>query len=241
MEERAEGKHAFRARQHVNPLASKFQKPTVLSPEWPTDVYKDMNRPLFLDIGCARGGFLVDIASRRPDEYNYLGLEIRPIVVHQAQTRVAKHGLEGFLNFVGCNANVDLERLLTIANAKDKVGMVSIQFPDPHFKTRHAKRRVVTPELVLCLAKFMPEGSTIFLQSDIQSVLDDMRLQFRQQPELFQDQVENDQEYLAENMFGIPTEREVSVLERGLPVYRTSFKRTSEVVTASHERRGEDQ
>lgn len=228
LEERAEGRHAFRSRQHVNPLASKFQQPTVLSPQWPRDVFNDLSRPLFVDIGCSRGGFLVDFASQRPDDYNYLGLEIRPIVVHQAQTRVKKHGLEGFLDFVGCNANVDLERLLTIAEANDKLQVVTIQFPDPHFKARHAKRRVVTSELVLTLAKFMPAGATVFLQSDIQPVLDDMRFQFRQEPTLFRDGVENEDEYLEENIFGIPTEREVSVLDKNLSVYRTTFTRTSE-------------
>jgi len=239
LEDRSEGKQAFRSRQHVNPLASKFQQPTVLSPNWPLDVFSDYSRPIFLDIGCARGGFLVDFASQRPADYNYLGLEIRPIVVRQAQTRIAKHGLEGFLDFVGCNANVDLERLLTIGKAENKVEMVTIQFPDPHFKARHAKRRVVTPELVLCLAKFMPPSATVFLQSDIQSVLDDMRFQFRQQPDLFRDDVESVEEYLPENIFGIPTEREVSVLDKGLPVYRTTLKRTTVPVSAVHEESGD--
>jgi tRNA (guanine-N7-)-methyltransferase len=219
---------SVRARQHVNPLANKFQQPTVLSPQWPSDVFNDLNRPLFVDIGCSKGGFLVDFASQRPDDYNYLGLEIRPIVVHQAQGRVKKHGLEGFLNFVGCNANVDLDRLLTIAEANGKLQVATIQFPDPHFKARHAKRRVVTPELVLSLAKFMPPGGTVFLQSDVQSVLDDMRFQFRQEPTLFRDEVEKEDEYLEKNIFGIPTEREVSVLVKNLPVYRTTFTRTME-------------
>lgn len=240
LDDRSEGKQNFRARQHVNPLASKFQQPTVLSPEWPLDVFRDYSRPLFLDIGCARGGFLVDFASQRPADYNYLGLEIRPIVVRQAQTRIAKHGLEGFLDFVGCNANVDLERLLTIGKAENKVEMVTIQFPDPHFKARHAKRRVVTPELVLCLAKFMPPSATVFLQSDIQSVLDDMRFQFRQQPDLFRDDIESVEEYLPENIFGIPTEREVSVLDKGLPVYRTTLKRTTVPVSPVHEEGGDE-
>lgn len=230
LNERAEGKQPYRARQHVNPLANKFQQPTVLTPDWPADVFDDLERPLFLDIGCSRGGFLVDIASQRPREYNYLGLEIRPIVVHQAQSRIEKHELTGFLSFVGCNANVDLERLLTLANAKGKLQMATIQFPDPHFKARHAKRRVVTQELVTTLAKFMPEGGTVFLQSDIQSVLDDMRLQFREQATYFTDTVEDEESYLESNIFGIPTEREVSVLERDLPVFRTTFTRTKKTI-----------
>lgn len=238
--EQAKKKKSVRARQHVNPLARKFQQPTVLSVNWPQDVFQNLSKPLFLDIGCSRGGFLIDIASERPDDYNYLGLEIRPIVVYHAKERIAKHNLQGRLDFVGCNANIDLERLLTsltidkntenddnsISSSSYNLQMVTIQFPDPHFKARHSKRRVVTPELVQVLARFMPTGATIFLQSDIQSVLDEMRLQFREHPEYFQDTYESLHEYEAENILGIPTERETSVLERNLPVYRAIFVRT---------------
>mmetsp|Transcript_60351 Transcript_60351/g.67525 ORF Transcript_60351/g.67525 Transcript_60351/m.67525 type:complete len:343 (+) Transcript_60351:37-1065(+) len=238
--EQAKRKKSVRARQHVNPLARKFQQPTVLSVNWPQDVFQDLSKPLLLDIGCSRGGFLIDMASERPDDYNYLGLEIRPIVVYHAKERIAKHNLQGRLDFVGCNANIDLERLLTSlttdkntenydsssSSSSNNLQMVTIQFPDPHFKSRHSKRRVVTSELVQTLARFMPTGATIFLQSDIQSVLDEMRLQFREHPEYFQDAYESLHEYEAENILGIPTERETSVLERNLPVYRAIFTRT---------------
>lgn len=228
--ERSTGSRAFRSRQHVNPLASKFQQPTVLSKDWPRDVFADMSKPLFLDIGCSKGGFLLDIGKQRPDDYNYLGLEIRPMVAHQARQRIAKHQLQGRLDFVGCNVNVDLDRLLALADAEQNLQLVTIQFPDPHFKSRHAKRRVVTQELVTTLARFMPAGATVFLQSDVQPVLDDMRLQFRDQPDYFTDTNERDDVYVEENLFGIPTEREVSVLERGLPVYRAAFSRTNVAV-----------
>ncbi|VEU44713.1 unnamed protein product [Pseudo-nitzschia multistriata] len=226
--------NSHRSRQHVNPLARKFQQPTVLSDNWPVDVFDDLSKPIFLDIGCSRGGFLLDLASQRPGDYNYLGLEIRPIIVHHAQERLRNRKLEGGLDFVGCNANVDLERLLTLLTStsenqeatRGNVEMVTIQFPDPHFKARHAKRRVVTPELVQTLARFMPEGATVFLQSDVQLVLDEMRLQFREQAEYFQDAHESVEEYIPENILGIPTEREISVLERDLPVFRATFTRT---------------
>lgn len=250
LSERSKGPKTFRSRQHVNPLASKFQKPTVLSPEWPKGVFENFTRPLFLDIGCSRGGFLLGMAKKRPNEYNYLGLEIRPIVVHQAKDRMKRSRLQGHLDFVGCNANVDLERLLTmLSQAKMEaegfetqsvfdldlqracnLQMVCIQFPDPHFKARHAKRRVVTPELVQTLAKFMSPGATVFLQSDVQSVLDEMRLQFREQSQYFTDSIEAMDDYVEGNLFEIPTEREVTVLDRDLPVYRSTFTRNDEAV-----------
>jgi tRNA (guanine-N7-)-methyltransferase len=232
-------KQAFRSRQHVNPLAKKFQQPTTISKSWPRDVFEDLSKPMFLDIGCSRGGFLIDMANRHPNDYNYLGLEIRPIVVYHAKERIEKHNLKGVLDFVGCNANIDLERLLTLLTTTEAhenwgdLKMVTIQFPDPHFKARHAKRRVVTPELVKTLARFMPAGATVFLQSDVQSVLDEMRLQFREQFEYFEDTHKKVEQYIPENIVGVPTEREISVLERNLPVYRATFKRTNVVTPAN--------
>ena len=228
-----------RFRQHVNPLASQYQMQTPLSDAWPTDVFDDMTRSLHLDIGCSKGGFLLDIADKQPGK-NYLGVEIRPVVAEFAQARVAKRGFTGTLNFVGCNANVDLDRLLTRydSNGGGALDFVSIQFPDPHFKTQHNKRRVVTTLLVQTLAKFMVPDAVIFLQSDIQEVLDDMRLKFRDFDQYFEDEVKDVEEYMPENYLGIPTERETSVIERDLPVFRTIFRRTT---TAFQEVKNEEE
>ena len=43
----------------------------------------------------------------------------------------------------------------------------------------------------------------------------------------FMDTIEDLDEYMEENPIGVPTEREVSVLDKDLPVYRTVFRRTS--------------
>ena len=221
-----------RVRQHVNPLSRKYQQPTFLSKDWPHDVFTDLSLPLHLDIGCGRGGFLLEMAAAK-SEQNYLGLEIRPSIYQYALDRVEKRGLSGRLSFVGCNANVDLDRILSIHQNKGggPLKTVSIQFPDPHFKSQHAKRRVVTPDLVLTLAKYMPESSIVFLQSDVKEVLDDMRLRFREQDMYFQDELESASEYLKENPLGIETERERSVLGRDLPVYRTILRRTATKVS----------
>eukprot|EP00977_Amphora_coffeiformis_P005624 scaffold1181_cov152-Amphora_coffeaeformis.AAC.16 len=232
-----------RFRQHVNPLSSAYQQPTKLSPDWPHDVFDDLqNRHLHLDIGCGKGGFLLEYAGSEfatRESYNYLGLEIRPMVAQFAKERVTVHGLQGKVDFLGCNANVDLDRLLTRYHDAGSTSSeqrpllltrVTIQYPDPHFKKQHAKRRVVTPKLVDTIAKFMPPSSgVVFLQSDVQPVLDDMRDRFAQVDKYFSlDAVlHQEHEYLPENPLGIPTEREVSVLEKDLPVYRVVFQRTA--------------
>jgi tRNA (guanine-N7-)-methyltransferase len=192
-----------------------------------------------------------------------LGLEIRPGVAAYAKDRVKVHQLQGQLDFLGCNANVDLDRVLTLyqshyttkastmpttSSCQDLLCLhrVTIQFPDPHFKTQHMKRRVVTKTLVDTIAKFMPTNGTIILQSDIQSVLDDMRRRFRESAPIvddedfqgndetnldltqkyFMDSMVDDSKYIADNCLGVPTEREQSVLAQGLPVYRALLKRS---------------
>lgn len=196
------------------------------------------------DIGCGKGGFLLSLAEQRlannnnvsqNETRNYLGLEIRPSVAQFAKERVMKRNLDGIIDFVGCNANVDLDRILhqyTCGEAGEngkggEIALISIQFPDPHFKKSHQKRRVVTPELVNVLAKYIPAGREIFIQSDIKDVLDNMRLTIREDGSaFFTDLIDDIDEYMEHNPIGVPTEREVSVLDQELPVFRTVFKRT---------------
>lgn len=75
-----------RVRQHVNPLSKKYQTP-VSPPDW-TQVYAQATQPLHLDIGCARGEFLLRMATLQPD-WNFLGLEIRESLVEQANACVS--------------------------------------------------------------------------------------------------------------------------------------------------------
>ena len=74
-----------RVRQHVNPLGIRYQTP-VNEVDW-ENIYVDKSQPLLLDIGCARGQFLIEMAQLEP-ECNFLGLEIRePLVEAANKTR----------------------------------------------------------------------------------------------------------------------------------------------------------
>ena len=68
-------------RQHVNPLSSFFQQPRPLPA--PAELFPRPGQPLHLDIGCARGRFLLALAEQEPDS-NHLGVEIRLALVEAA-------------------------------------------------------------------------------------------------------------------------------------------------------------
>ncbi|MBD2363403.1 tRNA (guanosine(46)-N7)-methyltransferase TrmB [Anabaena minutissima FACHB-250] len=207
----------IRVRQHVNPLAKKYQQP-VNPIEW-EKIYANLHQPLHLDIGCARGRFVLQMAQIEP-HWNFLGLEIREPLVIEANKLCSELGLTN-LHYVFCNANNSLKVLLS-SLPPGILQRVTIQFPDPWFKTRHAKRRVVQPELVADLANYLPVGGVVFLQSDMEFIAVEMRDRFAESPHFQRIGIG---EWLEENPLLVPTEREVSTQNRGEPVYRALFER----------------
>ncbi|MFN6570240.1 tRNA (guanosine(46)-N7)-methyltransferase TrmB [Dendronalium sp. ChiSLP03b] len=206
---------AVRVRQHVNPLAQKYQTPA--SPlDW-KKVYVQPNQQLHLDIGCARGQFLLNMAQIEPN-WNFLGLEIREPLVVEANKLRSELGLTN-LHYLFCNANNSLRSLLS-SLPSGALQHVTIQFPDPWFKTRHAKRRVVQPELVEELANYLAVGGVVFLQSDMKFVAVEMRDRFAAHPAF---EKLGTEEWLMENPLPVPTEREITTQKKGEPVYRALF------------------
>ena len=212
-----------RVRQHVNPLAATYQAPITLSESWTGDLFVQPELKYHLDIGCARGGFCMQLARQNQD-MNVLGLEIRRPVAAFCSKRARESGLPN-VGFLSLNANVDLERVIQgINKVPSRLTRISIQFPDPHFKARHQKRRVVQPELIQAIVDHTDDTCDVFVQSDILDVAMDMRQQFRDNG-AFVDAIDDIDKWMSHNPTGVPTEREIGVLETGLPVYRTLFQR----------------
>ena len=207
----------IRIRQHVNPLARKFQAPIPI-PDW--EIYEKSDRPIHLDIGCARGRFLLSMAGANP-EINYLGIEIREQLVELANKERDRLGLTN-LHYLFGNMNSSAEVLLK-SLPTNSLKTISIQFPDPWFKKKHNKRRVVQPDLVKILVDYLVDGGEVFLQSDIKEVAVEMRDRFANDSRL----VRQHEEWLAINPFPVPTERELYVLNQNLPVYRVLFQKSA--------------
>ena len=212
-----------RVRQHVNPLTDKYQQVFAM-PEW-EGIYADLNAPLHLDIGCARGRFVLEMAQRYPDR-NFLGIEIRDPLVKDANDIRDRLQLKN-LHYLFANINTSLQALLD-SLPSDRLQWITIQFPDPWFKKRHHKRRVVQPDLVDILACHTPSDTVFFLQSDVEEVALEMREKFLEHS-LFE--TEHSDFWLADNIFDVPTEREVATQNKGEPVYRVLLKKVSAAET----------
>ena len=51
---------------------------------------------------------------------------------------------------------------------------ISFNFPDPWFKKRHHKRRVIQPEFIDILSNSMQKGSLIYIKTDVRDLFDYM-------------------------------------------------------------------
>ncbi len=206
-------------RQHVNPLSVLYQQPLALPS--PQELFVHPSLPLHLDIGAARGRFLLAMAERYPDR-NHLGVEIRrPLVVAaEADRQAAGHTN---LRYLFCNASLNLVQWLQDL-PPGLLQLVTLQFPDPWFKSRHHKRRVLQPALLHSLALALPPQGTLLMQSDVLAVIEPMVAQVEASG-CFERPCSDPVPWLAANPLAVPTERERLVLAQGLPVYRVRYHR----------------
>jgi len=158
-------------RQHVNPLSKNFEEiekfPSLI------EMFEDSKLNLHVDIGCAAGKFLFDLALDNTN-WNYIGIEIRERLVKRAKLKVKEKEIKN-LFFVFGNANNilnDVQNKFIIKNVKS----ISFNFPDPWFKKRHYKRRVIQPEFINNLSNLLQKGSLIFIKTDVKDLFDHMNL-----------------------------------------------------------------
>ncbi|MBK7709320.1 MAG: tRNA (guanosine(46)-N7)-methyltransferase TrmB [Acidobacteria bacterium] len=200
-----------RVHQHVNPLAPFYRfrpKPLEIA-----SVFEHPELPLHVDLGCARGRFLLKMARLEPAR-NFLGVEIREPLVEEANRIGADEGLTN-LHYEFCNAMLELDTLLARIPA-GRIDVFTIQFPDPWFKKKHAKRRMVNEQLVQTVAEHLSPGGRAFVQTDIDFLADEMF-------ELFRGCASLKAVECAENPFPVKTEREQAVEEKELAIHRRIF------------------
>jgi len=129
-------------------------------PEFDLDAWFGRRAPLVVEIGSGVGEATAVLAAARP-ESNVLALEVWRPGVADGLWRVAEAGA-GNVRFCSVDAVWSLEHLL----APDSVSELWTFFPDPWRKTKHHKRRLVTPENAALAASRLLPGALWRLATD---------------------------------------------------------------------------
>ena len=207
-------------RQHVNPLSINFNKIEKIPSL--NEMFDDSKLNLHLDIGCASGDFLFDLASVHTS-WNYLGIEIRERLVKNAKLKLRERDMKN-LYFVFGNANNilnDVKNQFIIKNIKS----ISFNFPDPWFKKRHYKRRIIQPVFINILGNLLKKGALIFIKTDVEDLFDYMDCTISSNFNFKKIDREDFNYPKSFNPFKVKTNREKYVIVNQLNIFERIYKK----------------
>lgn len=171
--------------------------------------------PIELEIGSGKGLFLTNAAKQNPNR-RYVGLELAGSYAVDCQNRVAKLGLEN-IKFFACDAVMVLDRDVRDAS----LDAVHVYFPDPWWKARHKKRRVLNEPSLLNIQRALKPNGELHFWTDVldyyEATLEmiDQITQLNGPFFVSEPPAEHDMDYR--------THFERRTRQNGLPVYRSRF------------------
>jgi tRNA (guanine-N7-)-methyltransferase len=137
---------------------------------------KQLNTPLHLDIGAGMGRFLMAESQKHP-ENTYLGID--------PDYQCVKKNLTKLDNRERQNLPIDHCRFFygSIYHVIEQLPLECIQtayvnYPDPWFKKRHLKRRLVTADLFHQLRPLLKSDGVVYVQTDIDDYAEFMLEEF---------------------------------------------------------------
>ena len=204
------GAAARRHRRHANPFTLRG---IIEVPDWQSIFSRQA--PMALDVGCGAGLFVQQLAQLKP-QLNVVGMEIRQHLVDAALARVRLCALPNGYALVA-NANAHLKLLFSPRS----IAFVSLNFPDPWYKKRHQKRRVLQPAWLEDLLPILSDGAHIHAMTDYLPLAEHMRHTLDACPALRC--VHSPHLFAPSSTTGLQSEREMKHLARGEPIYRLQY------------------
>ncbi|KAI8928006.1 putative methyltransferase-domain-containing protein [Entophlyctis helioformis] len=183
-------KRFYRQRAHANPF-SDHQLEYPMRPEeynwhkhYPAHfdadgTSKDGRQVEFADIGCGYGGLLVGLSPVYPKAL-MLGMEIRLKVEEYVEKRIQALRLEGIAKGKAVDdaesyQNISVSRMNAMKFMpnffqKGQLSKIFFLFPDPHFKKRKHKARIVTSTLLGEYAYALRPGGIVYTVTDVKDL-----------------------------------------------------------------------
>lgn len=122
------------------------------------------------DIGCGFGGLLFALAPKMPSTL-ILGMEIRTSVTEYVQEKVralrVQHKEDGGYQNVAC-LRANTMKFLPNFFTKGQLNKIFLCFPDPHFKQRKHKARIVSYTLNSEYAHVLRPGGIVYTITDVE-------------------------------------------------------------------------
>ncbi len=170
-------------------------------------------RQLHIEIGFQYGKFaselcMADVGLR------YLGFEVRHKWCNEAERRMDKAGVENALI-----ALVDAREVLGRVLNEASVDAFYVFFPDPWWKKKHARKRLISPSFIADVARWLRPGGRLVVKTDVAEYADLAEVVLRGETRF-------EVTRLDDSSAGLPlTRREVGCARRELPTWAFEARR----------------
>jgi tRNA (guanine-N7-)-methyltransferase len=170
--------------------------------------------PLEADLGCGRGDYALQRAVQFPN-VNMVALEVRKKWIAHVRDRCRTTGIKN-LRAIRCDVTQDLPMLFH----ERSVSAFTIHHPDPWWKKRHRKRRLIQTSFVEMASRLLIWEGWIFVQTDVSDLADEVQDAFSKHPFF----VPADADAWKNNvMGGLRSHREAKCIKLGIPIYRMVY------------------
>lgn len=140
-------------------------------------------QPLYLEIGCGKGGFAGQLALKNPDK-NIIAVDIKIDMLGVGRRTIVKMFEEAGKTQDDINnlllVNYNVEKLDTIITADDKIDTLFINFCNPWPRAKHKKRRLTYYKKLEMYKTFLKKDSEIRFKTDDDELFEESLEYFEQ-------------------------------------------------------------
>jgi tRNA (guanine-N7-)-methyltransferase len=130
-------------------------------PDWRAR-FGDLADRLELEIGCGHGGYALAFGRLRPDRA-LVGIEQRKAFAAAVAEKAQRRGLANLLVLCG-DGRVLAPRLFPAGS----LAAIHVHFPDPWWKRRHERRRLVDDRMSVLLLRLLRPGGLLDFRTDVE-------------------------------------------------------------------------
>lgn len=177
----------------------------------------DGQSPIEIEIGSGKGLFLQHAASANP-AHRFIGIELAAKFANRAAQRLHKRELQNVRMLRG-----DAKRFLQDVVPDQSVVQVHVYFPDPWWRNKHKKRRVLNHQTLSDIFRILVPGGALHFWTDVRDYYEHICVDIMDQfaflgPRYVPEKV-------ATHSMDYTTHFERRARTDGMPVYRAIFEK----------------
>lgn len=156
------GRRALRKIDAGRDLHDHLKAPGDLPDVWTSTTVFGNRHPLELEVGSGKGLFMSTASTAYPQR-NFLGIEVSRKYARFAASRLARSSCANAIMIHG-----EAVALIHQHVPDGSVGAVHIYFPDPWWKKRHKKRRIMNRQFVQDIQRVLAPDGVLHFWTDVE-------------------------------------------------------------------------